>query len=56
MNRAHAPVRCITRPLRAEGEHPVRGRPCTAGRLLGRAAMLREFSATPVGAARREAR
>lgn len=28
---------------------------CTAGRLRGREAVLREFPATPLGAARREA-
>ena len=45
-----------TRSLRPKGAvAAVHGRLCKAGRLHGRGAMLREFPATPPGAAQREA-
>ena len=43
------------RSLPPEGAHAVHGRLCTAGRLRGREAVLREFPAAPLGAALREA-
>lgn len=51
MNDPHAHY-CSLPP---KGAVAVHGRLCKAGRLRGRGAMLREFPATPLGAARREA-
>ena len=42
------------RSLPPKGAPTVHGRLCTAGRLRGREAVLREFPAAPLGAALRE--
>lgn len=67
MNDPHAYLLCMgpayalkryagpTCSLPPKGAVAVHGRLCKAGRLRGRGAMLREFPATPLGAARREA-
>lgn len=57
MGPEHAPKRYAgsTRSPRPEGAVAIHGRLCKAGRLRGRGAMLREFPATPLGAALREA-
>ncbi len=49
---ALTPVPCKAPP---EGADAVHGRLCEAGRLRRRGAVLREFPATPLGAAQREA-
>jgi hypothetical protein len=51
MNYPHAHYRSLP----PEGAHAVHGLLCKAGRLRRRGAVLREFPATPLGAARREA-
>ncbi len=43
------------RSLPPEGAQDFHGRFCTTGRLRGRGAKLREFPASPLGAARQEA-
>ncbi|VWB16145.1 hypothetical protein BLA6993_00590 [Burkholderia lata] len=67
MNVPHAHLLCMgpeyalkryagpTRSLPPKGAVAVHGRLCKAGRLRGRGAMLREFPATPLGTAQREA-
>jgi hypothetical protein len=51
MNSPHAHFRSLP----PEGAAAVHGRLCRAGRLRRRSAVLREFPATPLGAARRVA-
>ena len=67
MNGPHARLLCMgpeyalkrysgpTRSLPPKRAVAVHGRLCKAGRLRGRGATLREFPATPLGAARQEA-